>query len=202
MDDFDETTEELGDEDAVPDDPPTYRATILPRTGRVSLTGWAPWLARGGALGKLLRERERAGVAIADLSVTGADSDEVIARFYSDGGALSASEDALVEWASHVGYRRLWLSDRMVALDPAPEQIGHATVRCPTCRAGWADANPEFWLMVREQGEFPRWCPVCGFELPQWRVGPQRPSARPRRPRPTTRRASSDRRPPTRPTKS
>ena len=167
MDDFDEILEDL-DGGGEPD--PTYRATIIVRTGRVSVTGWAGWLACGGAFGKLLRERERAGVAIADLTTTGADDDELIARFYADGGDLEAAEEALVEWASHVGYRRIWLSNRVAELEPSGEQIGPAHVRCPTCRAGWADATPEFWLMVRKQGEFPRWCPVCGFELPQWSV--------------------------------
>lgn len=181
MDDIDEIIEEL-EGDGEPQDDPTYRATIIPRTGRVSVTGWAAWLARAGALGKLLEDRRRAGVAIVDLTVTGEGRDEVIARFYSDGGDLDRVEEALVEWAAHVGYRRLWLSDRMVALDPAPEQIGRATVRCPTCRAGWADSNPEFWLMVRKQGEFPRWCPVCGFELPQWRVSDPGRETRKRRP--------------------
>jgi hypothetical protein len=161
------TFEELAG-DGPEENEPTYRATI--RSERVTVTTWVGWMATGGALGQLFADRERAGVAIADLTVEGEQRDELIARFYSPGRSLADAEAALIRWATQVGYGRLWLTDRVVELDPAPELLGRAEVRCPTCRAGWSDANPEFWLFVRNQREFPRWCPLCGCELPQWTV--------------------------------
>lgn len=77
--DFEEMLEELLGDDENP--APTYRAVI--RRGRLTITGWAPWLAAGGPLGKLLRERERRGVAIADLTLYGEKQDELAVRFYA-----------------------------------------------------------------------------------------------------------------------
>jgi hypothetical protein len=172
--DFDELFELLEDGDDEPD--PSFRATI--RRGRLTLTNWAPWLFRCGPLGALVRERERCGVAIADLTLHGEDDDEVSVRFYAAGPKREEAERILIEWAARVGYRRVWLPDRLVEIEPAPEQtIGTAAVRCPTCLAHWADAQPEFWLQVRESGAFPMWCPACGCELPQWTVRGERKDA-------------------------
>ena len=66
------------------------------------------------------------------------------------------------------GHRRLWLPDRLVEIERDPEAITHASVRCDVCHARWSDGTPEFWLGVREAKAFPKWCPVCGCELPQW----------------------------------
>jgi hypothetical protein len=156
-------------------EPPTYRATI--RNGHLTITGWAPWLARGGPLGSLLRARERAEVAIADLTTHGEDNEEFSVRFHAAGRLREEAERVLLEWASRVGYLRVWLPDRMIEIEPSPAQIGTASVRCPTCRARWADSTPDFWLSVREQGAFPMWCPLCGCELPQWTVSADRRGA-------------------------
>jgi hypothetical protein len=74
-----------------------------------------------------------------------------------------------VEWARAVGYRRVWLPDRLVPID-SPAQMGRASVRCPTCRARWRERDPSFWHEVRSSGHFPWVCPVCGGDLPQWDV--------------------------------
>lgn len=198
MDDFDEILNELIDDGGEPARQPTYRATI--RGEKVTLTAWAGWLTTGGAMGQLFRDRERAGVAIADLTVEGEHDDELIVRFYSHGRSRDQAETALIKWASRVGYRRLWLSDRVVEVDPHPEQLGHAEVRCPTCRAPWTDANPEFWLFVRRQRSFPTWCPLCGCELPQWTVSETPPAERPRSRQRGSKWPASDRRPSQRPT--
>jgi hypothetical protein len=190
-DDFDFNFDDILDGGGEPKSP-TYRATI--RNGRLTVTGWAPWLARGGPLGSLLRARERADVAIADLTIHGEDDEELSVRFHAAGRMREEAERVLLEWASRVGYRRVWLPDRMIEIEPAPEQIGTASVRCPTCRAQWADSGPDFWLSVREQGAFPSWCPLCGCELPQWTVSTDRRGATPGRcARPTRWRASDSR---------
>jgi hypothetical protein len=151
-------------------------------------------MARGGPLGSLLRARERAAVAIADLTLHGEDSEELLVRFHAAGRMRDEAERVLLEWASRVGYRRVWFPDRMVEIEPSPEQIGRASVRCPTCRAGWADSSPEFWLSVRKQGAFPMWCALCGCELPQWTVSAdRRGDTAGRRTGPARRRASDSR---------
>jgi hypothetical protein len=147
---------------------PTYRATI--RRGRVMITYWAAWLAAGGAWNWMLDARARAGVAIADLTLTGDDESEVLVTYLSAGRSRDEADEALRSWAESLGYRRIWFPDRVVELDADPP-VGHrAEVRCPTCGSRWHDSTPDFWEMVRDQGSFPKWCIVCGWELPQWEV--------------------------------
>ncbi len=190
MDDFDgsDDLEEIFSPD--PDEeraPPCYRLTI--RDGRVMLTNWVPWLARNGPNTKLLQERDEAGVAIADLTVLGEDDKEIAVRFYTDGGDLAEAERVVLDWATTVGYRRVWLSDRLESIEPAPEKLGTAHVRCPACGVTWRDSSPEFWLTVRGNGAFPHWCAICGCEMPQWILAPTKPKRR--RP-PADRRGSPD----------
>lgn len=147
---------------------PEYRATI--RNGTVLLTHWAPWLVAGGVWNELLAARKRAGVAIADLTLTGRNETELLVTFLSRGRDPAAAEDALCDWAHQVGYRRVWLPDRVVTLDASPDPFAHAEVRCRICGARWHDSAPDFWTMVREQRHFPKWCFICGWELPQWEV--------------------------------
>jgi hypothetical protein len=167
--DIEDNEELLPDEDAEPP-APTYRVTI--RSHGLMLTDWAPWLAGNGPSTNLLREREEAGVAIADLTLVGDCDREIAVRFYADGGDRASAERAILRWARAVGYRRVWLSNRLEELKPSPEQIGTAQVRCPSCGVVWRDSSPEFWLVVRDQGAFPKWCAICGRELPQWSVRP------------------------------
>lgn len=167
--DFDEIFDELfGDEDGDRAPQPSWRATI--RGCQLRLTTWAPWLARGGPMGALLAQRERAGIAIADLTVHGGDERELSVRFHVAGPDPHQAEQVLVDWAARVGYGRVWLPDRLVAIQPDPERFGTAAVRCSTCRARWSDSTPEFWLGVTKAGAFPLFCPLCGCEMPQWTV--------------------------------
>ena len=121
---------------------PQYRATI--RNGSVLLTHWAPWLAAGGPWNELLAARKRAGVAIADLTLTGQDEGEVIVTFLSEGRDRAAAEETLCGWARDVGFRRVWLPDRMVSLHDPFDPCAHAEVRCRICGARWHDSAPGF----------------------------------------------------------
>lgn len=171
--DFDESFFDLTDDDeeqTEPDPTPTWRATI--RRDKLMLTAWAPWLITGGPLGTLLPARARSGVTIADLTVHGADEDEVSARFLVRAKSAEAADELLIDWAGKVGYRRVWLPDRLVEIERDPEAIDSASVRCDVCHAKWSDATPEFWLLVHDAKAFPKWCPVCGCELPQWTTRP------------------------------
>jgi len=115
------------------------------------------------------------GVAIVDLRFAGADGDEVVATVPPNAPRLPrAARRVLAAWAALVGYRRLWLPDSVVALEPPPP-VGTASVRCPTCTSVWADDSARFWTVVRESGHFPGFCPACGGSLPEWRLA--RPGA-------------------------
>jgi hypothetical protein len=169
-DDFEIFEELMGDGDEEPELTPTWRATI--RGEKLMLTGWAQWMITGGPLGALLPARARSGVTIADLTVHGAEEDEISVSFLVRAkSAPERAEAVLIDWAGKVGHRRVWLPDRLVEIEPDPEAIARASVRCEACHAKWSDATPEFWLGVREAKAFPKWCPVCGCELPQGATG-------------------------------
>ena len=171
MDEFEEHFQHLPEEsDDEPELTPTWRATI--RRGKLMLTGWAPWLITGGPLGSLLPARARSGVTIADLTLHGADEDEVSVRFLVRAKPTEPADDLLIDWASKVGYRRVWLPDGLVDIERDPQAMTRASVRCDVCHARWSDATPEFWLGVRQAKAFPKWCPMCGSELPQWATRP------------------------------
>jgi hypothetical protein len=110
------------------------------------------------------------GVAIVDLRFTGEDDDELVATVPPNAPRLGrAARRVLADWAALVGYRRLWLADSVVELEPPPP-VGTATVRCPTCTSVWADDSARFWAVVRDSGHFPGFCPACGGSLPEWRL--------------------------------
>lgn len=158
-----------------PDDPPahpTYRATVV--GARVTVIHWLPNLDVGPATRVLLREREAAGVSIADLNVLGTGTDrELVVRYLARGGGARA-ERALTRWAAMTGHKRLWLPDRLVALEP-PKRFAPAATTCTNCGLEWREGAPEFWSMVRENGAFPAYCLVCGGDLPQWTIQRKRP---------------------------
>ena len=168
-DDFDIDFGEVASET---DCPTILRATFT-RNGRIAMTPWMPGLAEGGPAGMHFRSRERAGVAIADLRLvrTDAGEREVIVEFMAAGRAREAAEASLCEWVRSIGYRRVWLPRGPVDLELS-SPLATASVRCPTCRATWADSTPAFWDGVYSCGHFPMICPTCAHTLPQWTVSP------------------------------
>ncbi|MFX8696334.1 hypothetical protein ABTM58_19810, partial [Acinetobacter baumannii] len=88
---------------------PDFRVTIR-RDGVVRLANWMPWLTTNGPVYTMLHARGRAGVTIADLSVIhgeDGEAEEVIVDVLCEG--LAWHREALLEWASFTGYRRIWL---------------------------------------------------------------------------------------------
>jgi hypothetical protein len=155
------------DEDDSPGSP-DYRATVV--WDRVTVIPWMRALVCSGPMTSMLLERERAGVTIADLTRCGGpDARELTVRVLARGGGRRA-ERVLVRWAATAGYERLWLPDRVVDLAPATGGRDAAT-RCTNCGADYREGTPEFWSAVRDLGMFPGWCPLCGGDMPQWRVG-------------------------------
>lgn len=152
---------------------PDFRVTLR-RDGVVRLVDWGPWLATGGPLHTLLDARGRAGVCIADLTVIrddgGAAAELVIEVRCGDG---ARHRQALVAWATTVGYRRLWMDGEVLEFTPSPG--GRAETRCSSCRGRLVDADASFWDFVRLRGAFPSACCLCGADLPQWTVARQTP---------------------------
>jgi hypothetical protein len=169
------------------DDEPSFRATIV--GNRLRLVCWTGYLAHGGPLGGIARSRGEDAVTIADLTVVlGSDSQrELIVEPIAEGPDPELAEEVLIEWARTVGYARIWLAGRVVDLEPPAQPLGQASIDCPTCHVHWSDGTPAFWAEVFRCGSFPRWCMVCGGDLPQWRV-------RSRRQRPPIRTRASGRR--------
>jgi hypothetical protein len=142
-------------------DAPNCRATI--RDGVLTLNPWSPALLGNGP--------EPAGVrtvtaAPADLRF---GDDELIVAPVPRTPWSDEAEDVILRWAPSVGYRRVWLPERVVDFD-SPAPLGHASVDCPSCGARWEDASPGFWAHVRACGWFPARCPACGGSLPEWTV--------------------------------
>jgi hypothetical protein len=145
---------------------PFLRATIA--GGQVTLNPPLRGTITGGPASMTLARLD--GVALVDLRHAGEDDEELVATVPPNAPRLTpAARRALARWAAVVGYRRLWLPDRVLELEPPPA-LGTATVRCPTCTATWADGSESFWATVRANGHFPGYCPACGGSLPEWRA--------------------------------
>src|SRR3954447_13945715 len=145
---------------------PDFRLTVRRRS--VLAIDWHPWLATGGPMMTMLHARGRSGAAIADVNVL-RDNDvatEAIVRFLA--GDSAEARNAIVAWATDVGYRRVWLHDEPVELPGPAEQ--DADTHCTGCAVRLYDGGPEFWDHVRQLGRFPGTCALCGADLPQWRV--------------------------------
>src|SRR5436190_17930977 len=95
-------------------DSPDFRLAI--RRDAVLAIDWHPWLVDGGPMTTMLRERARAGVAIADLTVIREDdvAAEAVIRFLA--GDRPETRQAIAGWAKDIGYRRLWLPGEVVDL--------------------------------------------------------------------------------------
>ena len=146
----------------LPDDEPFVRATIA--GGELTLNPPLHGTITGGPASMTLARLR--GVVLVDLRPAG--DGELVAAVPPNAPPLHrAARRVLAAWAALVGYRRLWLADRVLELEPPPP-IGTAAVRCPTCASQWADGAPGFWAMVRANGHFPGYCPACGGSLPEW----------------------------------
>jgi hypothetical protein len=165
--DFDDETFDLDEDTSNGSDHPDFRA-IVQRSGAVRLVHWGPWLQSTGPAYTLMAARDRAGVAIADLTVVRDDeglASEVIAEFHSGGSDMHRA--ALISWAHTIGYTRVWFDGELVDLEPSAG--GPVTTRCSGCGQEFVDGQSrKFWHHVRHSGAFPSGCSLCGSDLPQW----------------------------------
>jgi hypothetical protein len=143
---------------------PTFRATV--RGSTLWVRSWHPNLARRG---QVLRASPDAGVALADLTVLSNESGRELIICFAQRSEQGGEEETLLDWAARTGYKRAWLSDRLVDLEVDPERLGKAEVVCRCCGMTWSvDDEPEFWAGVLKAGFFPETCTVCGCGLPEW----------------------------------
>jgi hypothetical protein len=165
--DFDDEMFDTEDDSSDSPDHPDFRA-VVQRSGAVRLVHWGPWLQSTGPAYTLMAARDRAGVAIADLTVVRDDeglATEVIVEFHSGGG--DAHRAALIDWAHAIGYTRVWFDGELVDLEPTAG--GPVSTGCSGCGQEFVDGRSgKFWHHVRHSGAFPTGCSLCGSDLPQW----------------------------------
>jgi hypothetical protein len=154
-----------------PDDQlmPWCRATIT--SDGITLNPWNPQLIRGGPAAMALERLHDSGVALADLYAEGEPGDEELFVRYVARTGTEQSDETVLMWAQTVGYRRVWLADRVVDCERTDARVGGlAETTCRTCGLAWRDDTPEFWSTVRQAGAFPAFCLACGASLPEWRA--------------------------------
>ena len=178
MDEFnpDEIFEHLfGDNENAPQ--PKYRATY--RKKRLTVVPFFHSMIVNGPASGWFRHREKAGTVIADLIADETEGrDELSITYRSAGRNRDAAQLAIAEWAASVGYKRLWHPDGFVELQATVSDEDRASVKCTTCGQGWSDTGSSFWTMVHGQRGFPTFCPLCGGDLPQWRIAEWRDPVR------------------------
>jgi hypothetical protein len=171
--DWDEIWEAFQPPEPPPDPDPDFRATY--RARRLTVVRWFPGLADIGPPASFFRQREKAGTAIADLTVHESKlGDELSLTFKSAGRNRLAAERAIAGWAALVGFRRVWYYNRLVEIEPSVGPNDTAAVTCTTCGQLWSDEGQRFWSMVIRAHAFPSFCPLCGADLPVWKIDGRR----------------------------
>lgn len=146
---------------------PFARATIS--SGAVTLNHWNPTLIGLGPRNRLLDDLGD-HIVIADLTIERRDdgNELVVGLITGDlnGGPLAR----FIRWGRDAGYRRAWLSDRVIGLESEEVATGTSSACCPTCGITWRDSSPGFLVEVRRSGFFPPSCLACGGSLPEWEI--------------------------------
>ncbi len=158
----DETAYEMG--------VPRARFRVTYREGRLLVIHWADVLAEQGPVLTLLEDSELEDLLIADLAES-RDSEgrwELTMRLLTADGPSPPAERAILDWASDVGYRRIWLPDRVVNLSRRQGFNSRVKVHCHNCGQTWHDSGRAFWSHVVKQRSFPTFCRLCGADLPVW----------------------------------
>jgi len=161
-------------------DHPSFRATIC-ADGSIWLAHWEPWLDEDIPWHTLVAAQPRPRRCLLDIALLrehdhAVEPPELIVAPLTE--FQPAHREALITWARTVGYRRVWLGDEVLELEPTSG--GSAESRCRVCGNRMVGKGTDFWSRVRRSGCFPRRCLVCGCEIPQWQHVEQREVADPR----------------------
>ena len=184
-DDFDEEeidellSELVAEEDAIEAGVPRPRFRATWRRGRLLILPHHEGLVEQGPVATVLgsQERGRRGrVLIADLAESHDSGPEGAGGWELTVTPLTAEPPspravrALLDWSADVGYRRVWLPDRVVTHPSAGRFHSRAKVRCETCGTTWRNGGHGFWSRVSKYRCFPMSCQLCGGDLPVWEV--------------------------------
>jgi hypothetical protein len=152
---------------------PRFRATH--RNGRLTVLPHHDGLAEHSAVLTMLNEPTEGELTIADLGeseIAGKPGGwEMTVTVLTLGHPSPQAEHALVEWATDVGYRRVWLPDRVVTCQLQHSFLSGATAQCETCGQTWHQSGRSFWTHVAKRRSFPTYCLICGADLASWRIG-------------------------------
>lgn len=150
--------------------PPELRATVS--DAGLVMTPWTPYLLRSGSpCTSAVSPKALAGIFDLTIERTTADdipiaTDVLASELFAAQVMAEAVTDALVAWATGLGYQRVWLGHEVIALEP--RLLGGVwQVRCGHCGAEWSDSSSGFWLRARAAGYFPLTCPLCAHPLAQ-----------------------------------
>ena len=166
--------------DACNQSQPEVRATVT-RNGELVMTPWSAGAARdGGPAAAQIRLRKLVGVF--DLTIERAHADGITHAtdlivsdvFVTD--RVELGHRKLVEFAAHLGYKRVWFGNEVVALESALLG-GTWQSTCRHCGLTWSDSTDGFWLNTRGMGYFPPVCSLCSHPIAQ-AVGEREPAKR------------------------
>lgn len=148
---------------------PFARATITPDV--LTLNAWNPGLIGLGLRHQLL-DGLADGKVLADLRIERREGGNELIVEVIAGDLAGGTAARLLAWACDVGYRRVWLPERIVCLEPDQQPLGISRAECPTCGVSWNNESTDFLAQVRRSGWFPGWCNACGGSLPEWTLEP------------------------------
>ncbi len=183
-DDFDEEEidellgEIVAEEEAIEAGVPRPRFRATWRNGRLLILPHHKGLAEQGPVSTVLggggHDHQR--LLVADLAESEGTGPEGRAGWELTVIPLTAERpgaeaiEALLAWSADVGYRRVWLPDRVVTHPSLGAFYSRAKVRCGSCGTIWRNGGHDFWSRVTKYRCFPIYCQLCGGDLPVWEV--------------------------------
>jgi hypothetical protein len=146
-------------------------ARVVIREGRLTLTNRPVFLARSRAASYRNALRE-AGTVVCDIELSADPAGERELTVSDSIGAELGDEPAsvLIEWATLIGCRRVWLPDTVIELDDTllPDPGNFEPEPCQTCGVPPETATLlEELATMRRRGPTAVSCPACMTEMPQ-----------------------------------
>lgn len=151
---------------------PFARATLV--SGSLFIQGWKHWFDGDALEGSALRQATTSGVTVCDLARELNPGMRELFLITHSGQLLNTSERGILEeWATNVGYHRIWLEQGTGVIElPGGTPFGRlARSTCSRCLFEHVMGSVDFWRAIAGFGQFPSICNLCGGQtLPQWDV--------------------------------